>query len=87
MNAPDSYDLILMDIQMPEMDGMEATKEIRKWEMSNDGSVASRIPIVAVTANAMEGDREKCLEAGMDDYMPKPIKRETIFEMIERWVF
>jgi len=69
-----------MDIQMPEMDGMEATQAIR-----NKGFDA--IPIVAMTAHAMKGDREMCLEAGMDDYIAKPIKRETVFKMIEKWVF
>ena len=121
---PDKYDLIFMDMQMPEMDGLEATKEIRKHEMSlvtghsslgkektndkwqmtndspkgemtndspkgemtNDMSVATHIPIIALTANAMKGDKEICLDAGMDDYVTKPIKREIVFEMIEKWV-
>ena len=78
--SPEDFDLILMDIQMPEMDGMEATRAIR-----NKGFDA--IPIVAMTAHAMTGDREMCLEAGMDDYITKPIKRETVFKMIEKWVF
>lgn len=78
--APNSYDLIFMDIQMPEMDGLEATSAIRKKPATH------HIPIVAMTANAMKGDREKCLEAGMDDYIAKPIKREIVFEMIEKWV-
>ena len=79
--APDAFDLIFMDIQMPGMDGMEATRVIR-----NEPSKINGIPIVAMTAHAMKGDREKCLEAGMDDYIPKPIKRELVFKMIEKWV-
>ncbi len=80
--APDAFDLIFMDIQMPKMDGMEATRAIR-----NEQSKINGIPIVAMTAHAMKGDREKCLEAGMDDYIPKPIKRELVFRMLEKWVF
>ena len=75
---PEEFDMILMDIQMPEMDGIKATKAIR--DMGFD-----TVPIVAMTANAMKGDREKCLEAGMDDYIPKPVKRGLLFEMLEKW--
>ena len=77
--SPDTFDLIFMDIQMPKMDGMASTKAIRKEGFD-------KIPIVAMTAHAMKGDREKCLDAGMDDYITKPIKRELVFEMIDRWV-
>ncbi len=77
--SPDNFDLIFMDIQMPKMDGMEATQAIR-----NNGFDA--IPIVAMTANAMKGDREKYLKVGMNDYISKPIKREVVFEVIDRWV-
>ncbi|RLB87900.1 MAG: hybrid sensor histidine kinase/response regulator, partial [Deltaproteobacteria bacterium] len=87
--AADNYDLIFMDVQMPEMDGMEATGAIRDWEnkLKAKGSNRSkRVPIIAMTANALKGDREKCLEAGMDDYIAKPIKREIVFEMVEKWV-
>ena len=55
-------------------------------EIRNPQSKITRIPIIAMTANTMEGDREKCLEAGMDDYIPKPIRREVVFDMVEKWV-
>ena len=89
-SSPKDFDLIFMDIQMPEIDGMEATATIRASELelaTRNSQLATRIPIVAMTAHAMKGDREKCLEAGMDDYTTKPIKRETVFKMIEKWVF
>ena len=79
-SSPEDFDLIFMDIQMPEIDGMEAAETIRKKGFDT-------IPIVAMTAHAMKGDRENCLKAGMDDYISKPIKRETVFKMIEKWVF
>jgi two-component system, sensor histidine kinase and response regulator len=119
--SPDDFDLIFMDIQMPEMSGLVATGEIRKWEgeliahslqLKEDSSQftahsskhaakeeanlsainyqlsarSEHVPIVAMTANAMKGDRELCLEAGMDDYITKPIRRELVFEVIEKWV-
>jgi len=95
---PIRFDLIFLDIQMPEMDGYAAARAIRKWERGNEdkekegararrrGARPNRIPIVAVTASAMAGDREKCFKAGMDDYMPKPIKREIVFEILDRWI-
>jgi len=89
-SSPEDFDLIFMDIQMPEMDGMEATATIRGSELelaTRNSQPATRIPIIAMTAHAMKGDREKCLKAGMDDYISKPIKRETVFKMIEKWVF
>ena len=75
------YDVILMDIQMPEMDGVAATKAIRAF----DGD-KSNIPIIAITANAMAGDREEYLEAGMNDYLPKPFKPNDLLSAIDRWM-
>jgi CheY-like chemotaxis protein len=69
-----SYDLILMDVQMPEMDGLDATRNIRKLENIDQPH------IIAMTANAMQGDREMCLQAGMDDYVSKPIRIEELVE-------
>jgi PAS domain S-box-containing protein len=78
-----SYDLIFMDCQMPEIDGYEATRRIRAGEA---GSANSQLPIVAMTANALKGDREKCLEAGMDDYISKPIMPREVAQMLSKWL-
>jgi CheY-like chemotaxis protein len=73
------YDLVLMDVQMPEMDGLEASRRITtRWPP------AERPRIVAMTANAMQGDREACLSAGMDDYVTKPIRIEALVEALQR---
>ena len=83
------YDLILMDVQMPEMDGIEATRHIRQLEKNDPESVAGKlrhIPIIALTANAMRGDREKCIEAGMDDYISKPFKSTDLAAAIDKAV-
>lgn len=73
-----SYDLVLMDIQMPEMDGMEATRQIRKLA----DTLKATIPIIALTANALKGDRERFLAAGMNDYLPKPFNEPNLFSII-----
>jgi two-component system sensor histidine kinase/response regulator len=75
------FDLILMDIQMPDMDGFEAVAAIRARERK----IGGHVPIVALTAHAMKGDRERCLEAGFDDYLAKPIHSDLLAEAIERW--
>lgn len=81
-HAMNRYALILMDCQLPEMDGYDTTMEIRRQEQGGD----VHVPIVAVTANALRGDREHCLEVGMDDYIPKPVQIEKLAEVIEHWL-
>jgi len=93
------YDIVLMDCQMPGMDGYEATDKIRKWEKKlKDGSAdcsdsnlestagSKRVPIIAMTAHALKGDRKKCLNAGMDDYIAKPIHPKKLCDVIEKWL-
>jgi CheY-like chemotaxis protein len=77
-----AYDLVLMDCQMPEMDGYTATEEIRAQETSTD----AHVPIIAMTANVMAGDRERCIEAGMDDYVSKPVQFVELFEILKKWL-
>ncbi len=74
------YNVVLMDVQMPDLDGLEATRRIRLWENGN-----SHIPIIAMTAHALKGDRERCIEAGMDDYVSKPLETTVLFSVLDRW--
>jgi two-component system sensor histidine kinase/response regulator len=78
------YDAILMDCQMPEMDGFEATAAIRAAEAEGGGG--RHVPIIAMTANALVGERERCVASGMDDYLAKPVNIELMQELLERWV-
>lgn len=80
LKAPDDFHLIFMDIQMPEMDGFQVTKQLRAQGCES-------IPIIAMTAHAMKGDRERCISAGMNDYITKPIKRENVLRILDKWVF
>ncbi len=85
-----AYDVILMDGQMPEMDGYEATRQIRALEAATetgaDDSHSTHVPIIAMTAHAMEGDRERCLNVGMDDYLSKPFTRPQLADVMRRWL-
>jgi CheY-like chemotaxis protein len=94
LSNPEAFDLILMDIQMPVMDGYEATRKIREIEKNRKKGIhhssfpthySSHIPIIAMTAASMKGDREKCFEAGMTDYISKPIKKEVLYSVIKKW--
>ena len=76
-----AFDIVLMDVHMPDVDGFEATRRVRELA---DSRLATT-PIVALTADAMEGDRKKCLEAGMDDYLTKPIVEADLMQVLERW--
>lgn len=75
------YAAVLMDCQMPRLDGYDATRALRQREREGE-----RTPVIAMTANAMKGDRERCLAAGMDDYLPKPVRPDTLGAMLARWV-
>jgi two-component system, sensor histidine kinase and response regulator len=81
------YDIIFMDCQMPEMDGYDAARAIRAQEQRSDQGAARefQVYIIAITANAMEGDREACLAAGMDDYLSKPIRLQELQAVLEHW--
>jgi CheY-like chemotaxis protein len=75
--------IVIMDCQMPVMDGYEATKEIRKGAAGNENR---NIPIIAMTANAMSGDREKCIDAGMDEYLSKPFDKEKLTDLLSKYL-
>ena len=76
------YDLVLMDCQMPDMDGFEAT---RRWRAREQAMNSHRLPIIAITANALEGDREACLACGMDDFLSKPFRQKALEQVLRRW--
>jgi len=92
VSAPDRFSLILMDIQMPELDGVAATRAIRQWEANhhqsqNPGGAADRhIRIVAVTAGAVHDEKNMYFQAGMDDFLSKPIRRGALLRMVEKWL-
>ena len=90
MSGEERFDLILMDCQMPVMDGFAATAEIRAREAEITQSPADldspRVPIVALTANAIQGDGERCIAAGMDDYLAKPYSRQQLADVLTRWL-
>ena len=79
------YDVVFMDVQMPEMDGLQATRRIREFESAAGPDKLRKHVIIAMTANAMVGDRERCIAAGMDDYLPKPVRPDALRTMIEKW--
>jgi len=84
LHGEGTFDLVLMDCQMPELDGFAASAAIREREVAAGGT--QRVPVVALTANAMQGDRERCLAAGMDDYLAKPFTKKALRAVISKWL-
>ena len=80
----ESFDLVLMDCHLPEMDGFQATAEIRRRQ--HEGQLCHTLPVIALTANAVDDDRERCIAAGMDDYLSKPYSRDQLVVMLRRWL-
>jgi CheY-like chemotaxis protein len=78
-----TYDLVFMDCEMPELDGLTVTRSIREYERQH---AKKPMPIIALTAHAMAGDREKCIAAGMDDYLTKPLRRQQLRDTLARWM-
>jgi CheY-like chemotaxis protein len=78
-----SFDAVLMDCQMPVLDGFNATRQLREWEQQQQ---RKPLPVIAMTANVMEGDRERCLDAGMNDYIGKPFRNEDLHAILQRWL-
>lgn len=83
LRSHSNFDLVFMDCQMPEMDGYEATREIRN---TNNSNIDHSIPVIAMTANAIQGDKEKCLQAGMDDYISKPVNAKALGDALAKWL-
>ncbi|MFV2092300.1 MAG: response regulator, partial [Hyphomicrobiales bacterium] len=79
------FDLVFMDVHMPELDGLEATRQIRAMSLGNKKQGPAATPIIALTANAMAEDREHCLAAGMDDYLPKPLEQAELARVVNKW--
>ena len=84
-HSPENFDLILMDVQMPEMDGYEATRQIRLFEAENSGH-NRKVPIIALTANVFREDIEKCLSVGMNDHLGKPLDSNTIIDKLAHYL-
>jgi hypothetical protein len=83
--ASNAYDLILMDLEMPGMDGLDAVREIRRVERSRNGA-AKPMPIIALTTQALKGQKASCREVGMDDFLSKPIRRKPLLDRVHRWI-
>ncbi len=81
-----NFKVVLMDMHMPVMDGYHATQRIREWEVESNKADSTRIPIIALTANALTGDREKCLSVGMNDYLSKPVRQNHLMDVVSKWI-